>query len=150
LWMWANDWTVRAQSLDPAPIAWDEHVAWFAHHLYDSTSRILILEVDGLPVGQLRFDLAGQRATISYSLDGCVRGRGWGTELVERGLASLRVDQGAEITEVEAIVRRDNPASTTVFDKLGFDRTATSHAGHATFRFVKPLREQPTLRATTN
>lgn len=139
LWMWANDPTVRERSLNPHPISWPEHVHWFARTSIAPEVRLLILEADGLPVGQLRFDLRDGRAIINYSLDTCVRGRGWGREIVERGLRWLRSETGDTLLELVAIVRVDNQASMRVFERLGFERATSSFDGELVHRFTRDL-----------
>jgi UDP-2,4-diacetamido-2,4,6-trideoxy-beta-L-altropyranose hydrolase len=141
LWMWANDRTVRAQSLHPDPIRWDAHLAWFQQLQDDPDRWLLILEAAGLPVGQLRldFDLHGTRATVNYSLDACVRGRGWGRQIIELGLDWLCRNVAARPLEVAAVVRVDNTASARVFQRLGFDRQASTQDGHDVFRYTRTL-----------
>lgn len=140
LWMWANDRTVREQSLDEAPIPWASHVAWHQRVHDDPWVHLLVLEAAGLPVGQLRFDLDGWRATVNYSLDPCVRGRGWGRQIIELGTnwLSERVPNGP--LELVAIVRPANLASASVFERLAFTRELVAHEGHDVFRFTRTLR----------
>jgi UDP-2,4-diacetamido-2,4,6-trideoxy-beta-L-altropyranose hydrolase len=139
VWMWANDRTVREQSLDRSPIPYETHAAWFDRVGLDPDTRLLILEADGLPVGQLRFDLEDGHATVNYSLDACVRGRGWGRRIIEMGLQWLRVHGPRQPVELVAIVRVDNPASSRVFEQLGFVGEASSAQGSQVLRYTRML-----------
>lgn len=139
LWLWANDRSVREQSLDPSPITWPEHVEWFERTYATGRCRMLILEADDLPVGQLRFDLEDGQATINYSLDIAVRGRGWGREIVARGLQWLRREMSDRQMELVAIVRRDNHASSRVFEQLRFEHEQSVIQGVPAQRFTRSL-----------
>jgi UDP-2,4-diacetamido-2,4,6-trideoxy-beta-L-altropyranose hydrolase len=139
VWMWANDRTVRDQSLNGMAIPWDSHVAWFQHISDDLDACLLVLEADGLPVGQLRFDIDGSRATVNYSLDASVRGRGWGRRIIELGISWLRAQVADRPFRLTAFVRVDNGASARVFEHLGFGREITTQGGQDVFRFTRTL-----------
>ncbi|MBX7199603.1 MAG: UDP-2,4-diacetamido-2,4,6-trideoxy-beta-L-altropyranose hydrolase [Rhodospirillaceae bacterium] len=114
----ANEPDVRRQSFSTGPIPWPNHCAWFAGKLADPRVRLFVLEAQGLPVGQIRFDRdTGGAATLSYSLESFARGRGWGKKLVALGVETLRREGSVPIT---AEVRPENTASRRVFDSLGF------------------------------
>lgn len=115
----ANDPDVRWQSFTREAITWSGHKRWYEGKLQDSRTRFYLLDVRGLSVGQIRFDLHEGTARIGYSLDLLARGRGWGTRLVELGLRRLAVEAPSDVL---ADVRYDNPASRAVFDKLGFNQ----------------------------
>jgi len=73
---WVNDPVVRSNALNSEPILLETHLAWFDKSLSDPDTFMFVLEVQGLPVGQVRFELQKDEATIDYSLDQLVRGRG--------------------------------------------------------------------------
>lgn len=116
---WANDPETRRQSFNSKPITLAEHKHWFSRKLFDPASYLYVLEFKGQPVGQIRFDLE-ERAVLSYSVAPEFRGRGFGTLLIERGLARLRQDVG-EPLEVVGYVKAENAASNRAFRKLGFE-----------------------------
>ncbi|MDQ5975078.1 MAG: hypothetical protein QG661_2287 [Actinomycetota bacterium] len=122
---WANDPTVRRSALTTRDIAWDEHRAWFAARLADGGCHLLVLEADGLPVGQARFDLVDGVATLDYSIDAAVRGRGWGVVLLGLAIADLRASGRFDIV---ADVRSDNAASVATLMHAGFRPTSDSGA----------------------
>ncbi len=117
-----NDPDVRRNSFDSAPIPWDQHQGWFSRRLASADSRLWVLTAAGLPVGQVRLDRhglagGGERAHIDYSLDPLVRGRGWGAELIARGLGAFFAEHDMP---VRAEVKSANRASCAIFEKLGF------------------------------
>lgn len=126
----ANDPAVRRQSFHSEPIAWATHQAWFAARLASPATRLFVLDADGLPVGQIRFDCDADEAAISYALDPLVRGRGWGTRLVGLGLERM-LALGAQ--RIRAEVKPDNAASIAVFERLGFARLDGPGAGKLTY-----------------
>jgi UDP-2,4-diacetamido-2,4,6-trideoxy-beta-L-altropyranose hydrolase len=120
---WANDPTVRRNSFNTAPIAWPQHQAWFGGKLRNPASRLFVLEANSLPVGQIRFDAENDEIRIDYSLDEIVRGRGWGRQLVGVGIQAIRKLLPGRIC---GIVKAENLASQSVFERLGFRRAATT------------------------
>lgn len=114
---WANDPEVRNSAIQNAPISWLTHKEWFAKKLNDSNSHLYVLEAEGLPVGQIRFDKEGSETRIDYSLDTLVRGRGWGPRLVSLGMERL---PRTEAIRLLAQVKENNKASRSVFLRLGF------------------------------
>jgi UDP-2,4-diacetamido-2,4,6-trideoxy-beta-L-altropyranose hydrolase len=127
---WANDPQVRRNAINQSPIAWTDHCQWFTRKLGDRDSHLFVLETGGLPVGQIRFDLEGRRARISYSIDTDVRGRGWGRRLVALGLEQMRRVGPLRIL---AQVKDGNDASSAVFRRLGFTETPGTPTGLRTF-----------------
>jgi UDP-2,4-diacetamido-2,4,6-trideoxy-beta-L-altropyranose hydrolase len=117
---WANDPEVRKNAINMADISWETHSAWFSDKLEAVNSRLFVLEVLGLPIGQIRFDKNGNEAYIDYSLDSIVRGRGWGTKLVKLGSDLI---QQNEVIKLFAEVKDRNNASSAVFLRVGFTET---------------------------
>jgi RimJ/RimL family protein N-acetyltransferase len=114
---WANDPEVRKHSFDTTTITWAMHHAWFASKLHDVKSHLYVLEIATLPVGQIRFDKEADEASIDYSLDTIVRGRGWGSRLVAMGADLM---QKIESLRLRALVKSRNEVSCSVFLHLGF------------------------------
>ncbi len=127
---WVNEPEVRRQSFNPEMISWPTHKAWFESKLAHSESYLFVLMAGDLPVGQIRFDLDGGVAQIDYSLDPLVRGRGWGSQLVEMG--SELVCQ-YEPTRLFAEVKSENHSSRAVFMNLGFKLTESKVNGDISF-----------------
>jgi len=115
---WVNDPLVRANSHNDATIPWNIHKVWFENKMRCADCSLYVLEADGLPVGQIRFDRAGEEALIDYSLDTFVRGRDWGRNLISLGVEKIR--KAWPMVRLRAEVKAENIASVAVFRRMGF------------------------------
>lgn len=127
---WANDPTVRTNAFNTNPILWEEHERWFNKKIHAVDCYLFVLEVNGLPVGQIRFDKAESEMNIDYSLDVVVRGRGWGRRLVDLGINQVR---GGAFTRFRAAVKYENKASYFVFSKMGFTEAVSASENEVIF-----------------
>jgi RimJ/RimL family protein N-acetyltransferase len=119
---WRNDPDTRAASRATAEVGAAEHVAWLASVLVDPDRHLWICELDGEPVGQVRFDrLDEERYEISVALAPEARGRGLSSRLISLGVERLRESNPG--AEVEAHVREDNSRSLAAFRRAGFRPT---------------------------
>jgi len=122
LW-WANDPDVRRSSLQTELISLEQHRHWFHACLSSDTVLMRVLvDSEGLPVGQIRFErLDGgmHQALVSFSLDRLARGQGFASRLLILGLDAMRHQWGHQM-EVVAKVKIDNLASARVFHRAGF------------------------------
>lgn len=82
-----------------------------------------VLEQAGRPVGQIRYDRAGNRATISLSVAREDRGRGLGTLLLKRSVPLVFRSLG--VRRLVGLVTTENPPSQWMFRLAGFVPTAT-------------------------
>jgi len=114
LFDWANDESVRNNSINQEPITWENHLNWFREKLNDTGTKILILENNDLPVGQMRVVMQEGCWTINYSVDKNFRGKGYGKKIV---LLTLEKYPGDSF---RATVKKENIASKKVFENLGF------------------------------
>ncbi|HEX7900451.1 MAG TPA: UDP-2,4-diacetamido-2,4,6-trideoxy-beta-L-altropyranose hydrolase [Planctomycetota bacterium] len=128
LWEWANDPEVRAVSFTPAPIPWETHVAWLRRKLDDPGCFLYIVEEEGVPMGQTRFDVQGAEAVVSVSLAKGARGRGWGGDILRRACAALFETSTARV--VRAYVKPGNEASARAFADAGFESAAPGAPNH--------------------
>jgi UDP-2,4-diacetamido-2,4,6-trideoxy-beta-L-altropyranose hydrolase len=118
IWEWASDPAVRAVSFTSDPIPWDSHLRWYAARLQDPQSLFWLGCRAGHPVGQVRFDLSGNRAVISVSLDPEARGKGLGALLIWKACRALFAAR--PIAAVTALIKPGNPASARAFEKADF------------------------------
>ncbi|RMA65987.1 UDP-2,4-diacetamido-2,4,6-trideoxy-beta-L-altropyranose hydrolase [Ulvibacter antarcticus] len=116
LFDWANDPDVRKNAFNSEKIELENHKKWYSNKIKDANTKILILEKDELPLGQIRFDKTDDNWTIDYSIDAKYRGLGLGGRIIELGIEHLKED-------VKAIVKVDNIGSCKVFENLGFTNT---------------------------
>ncbi len=131
IWRLANAPSVRQSSLSPDPIPLDAHVKWFRENLSSADTRMWALDLEGLPVGQIRYERdAAKTVLVNFSVPAPFRRRGLGRMLVER-TRKLAADQlGAK--RLRAVVLQGNAASARVFVKLGFTEVTS-----------KPVRGKP-------
>ena len=139
VWRWRNDPITRAFSYNSAPISYDDHLQWVATRLVDRC-RHTFIAVDGAGTGMgfVRLDVSGDTADISLALDPAVRGRGYGSALIQ--CACKFASDNLRLTEVVANVKRENRASIQCFHKAGFiDDAECIIAGCASLRMRYPL-----------
>jgi UDP-2,4-diacetamido-2,4,6-trideoxy-beta-L-altropyranose hydrolase len=132
---WRNDALSRAMSFTSEPVSWSEHLRWFRRKLDDASAELYVVELDGLPVGQVRIDRLPGEAVLSFGLDPVVRGRGLG----ERAVADAveRVRRGRNVP-VRADVKPENAASRRIFTKLGWTESRAPE-GHVVFRTTRGI-----------
>ena len=95
-----------------------EHAAWFAEALVSDHRLLLIVEADGEPVGQIRFDaLDAANWSVSIYLLEPYTGRGLGTQALRQACEIAR-EHGIETAW--AFVRADNARSAAAFQRAGF------------------------------
>jgi UDP-2,4-diacetamido-2,4,6-trideoxy-beta-L-altropyranose hydrolase len=124
IWEWANDPDVRAVSFSPEPIPWEQHVKWFQSKISSSNCKFYIAMDGNTPIGQVRYDIEGNEAVISISIDRRFRGKGYGSSLIWR--ASKELFASENISLIHAYVKLDNEASSRAFVKAGFRKAGTT------------------------
>jgi RimJ/RimL family protein N-acetyltransferase len=117
LMTWRNDPATRAASRNTAEVDEEEHAAWLARTLADPYRLLLVAELEGTPVGQVRLEWGGERWEISVSLAAEARGRGLSIPLIEGGVEWVEDEGGGW---VEAWVRPENARSRAAFERAGF------------------------------
>jgi UDP-2,4-diacetamido-2,4,6-trideoxy-beta-L-altropyranose hydrolase len=122
---WTNEPLTRQQSFNSEPIVFEQHEAWFNRRLADENSVLYVVELNKNPIGQIRFQIEKNTATISYSLDKNYRGKGLGFWILKKGVDALRNALSNDCPNLEIIgfVKFENIASVKVFRKLGFRET---------------------------
>jgi UDP-2,4-diacetamido-2,4,6-trideoxy-beta-L-altropyranose hydrolase len=128
-WEWAIGPEVVGASFSSGPIPWEAHVPWFRANLSDPCAILYTATyVIDEPVGQVRFQQAGLRATISIGLAKGFRGRGLGRTLLF--LACERLFRESKVEAIDAYVKPDNEASIGLFSNSGFRRLGTESVGN--------------------
>jgi RimJ/RimL family protein N-acetyltransferase len=121
LWQWANDAETRRAAWDRAPIPWEDHLQWLGRTLASPAARTWIgVTENGELAGSIRFDTIDEwrTARLSYVVAPALRGKGYGRQLVETGVAAIRLEKPE--STIVAEVRRGNEASLRVFRRLGW------------------------------
>ncbi len=139
LWQWANDPVVRSLSFSSEYISWSDHVQWFTAKLGDRNCLFYIaLNQDNLAIGQVRYELLNQEATISLAISASFRGLGYGRQIIFLGCQELGHSSLAK--KINAYVKPNNLSSINVFLKSGFQNTGeTIVKGQPAFHFIKNL-----------
>lgn len=112
VWRWRNDPVTRAMSRSQDETTRESHLAWFDAALADSRRTLLIGEVEGEPVGMVRFD-RGDRIEVSINVNPAHRSKGYGQALLVAAMATVG-------DEVWAEIRDENTASQRLFERSGF------------------------------
>ncbi|MBE8998098.1 MULTISPECIES: UDP-2,4-diacetamido-2,4,6-trideoxy-beta-L-altropyranose hydrolase [unclassified Nostoc] len=137
LWEWSNDPEVRAVSFSTELIPWEHHAQWFQSRLYSPTSIVYIgLDRNDVPIGQIRYELEGDKAIISISIDRKFRYQGYGIYLINLGCEKLFLD--SETNVIHAYTKLDNKISIKAFLKAGFKNMGKTKLGeHEVVDLVK-------------
>lgn len=135
IWRWANDPLVRANALNPDPIAWEDHVRWFQERMGSSECRIYVGEIGPKPVGQIRFDVEPDWVSITLSVGEEWRGRGVGTLLISEGVDRWVSERGS--TRFRAVVKSTNAGSVKAFLKAGFEEVRREDRAGETLLFFE-------------
>jgi UDP-2,4-diacetamido-2,4,6-trideoxy-beta-L-altropyranose hydrolase len=135
-WEWANDPEVRAASFRCRPISWESHAEWFRTKLSDRDAVLYtVTNNDHTPVGELRYQIEGERAVLSIALGARFRGHGWGRNMLTVG--TERFFHDSEVESIEAYVKPSNEASLKLFAGAGFVNSSSEIIeGQEALRFV--------------
>ena len=144
LWLWRNDASTRAMSLNTDVVSFDEHLVWFNSVFTDPTQYLYMVTLadkepqqDIQKVGFLRFDLSysvnekGKRAAlISINLNPQFRGKGLSVKLLRQGIntfvKALATQQHTFEAPscIKAIIKKENIASIKCFEGAGFSKSS--------------------------
>lgn len=119
LWEWANDPVVRSASVAQEQIPWEAHLRWLDERLRSPTTWFFVGELNGRPVGQVRFDLRSDGAAeIGLSVAAQHRHRSIGAHLLARATAAVL--DVARLDHVIGLVRPENMPSARAFEAARF------------------------------
>ena len=123
---WANDPLIRKYSINKSKISFADHLNWLHNKINDIDSEYYILELNGKPIGSIRFDeLLSKNSKINYLIDSAYFGKGYGKYILDEGIKKLK-DKFPEIISVYGVVYKQNIASLKIFEKLNFERHENS------------------------
>jgi DNA-binding PadR family transcriptional regulator/L-amino acid N-acyltransferase YncA len=111
---WRNDSQTRAWSRTTDPVTRAEHETWLTRVLADPVRRLLVAELDGKPVGTVRFDRDGGAWEVSITVAPEARGRRLAVPIL------LAAERALAPATVRANVHRDNAASLALFERAGY------------------------------
>jgi len=100
---WARDNEITDGRADASQGDLVPYLASFDQQLLDINCHLYILESGGLPMGQIRFERIGTEATVAYSLDHLVRGRGWSNHLLMLGIEAFNSSRPMLLKSTHAV-----------------------------------------------
>lgn len=119
LFLWRNDPWIVHQGLSQRTVTRDEHHRWFLSSLEKKEREVFLVEIDGNPMGMLRYDFESpDDAEVSIYLLPPFPGHGYGQQVIVTTLPEIFARRG--IKRVIARVRHDNEQSLRFFRRLGF------------------------------
>lgn len=137
LWEWRNDPVVRQNSFNSDPIPWAEHQMWFAGRVASPGTRIYLLEDDGRPVAQIRYErLEGSIAQVGgLSVVAHERGKSYGKKILLETVAMVCTE--LSVRRIFAVVKANNLSSERAFKSSGFIlQDQVAQQGYACHQFV--------------
>ena len=134
---WRNAPVIVRLGSSQREVTWTEHEEWFSQSITSGKRRIFIVQNDGVPIGQVRFDLLeSSECVISAYLLTEFTGRGWGVEAMRSGCEMIF--EIWPIQSVSACVRAENKAVQSALAKVGFEEIASKAVpGHKAFQLMR-------------
>lgn len=116
----SNDPTVREQSINKKTINWDEHRSWFVKKIKEE-DYIFLLAFDKKDnfIGQVRFQIAGNSATVSISVQKDFRGKGLSKKILREACLKIFSEKNC-IQQIIAFILPNNEVSVKAFISNGF------------------------------
>ena len=125
---WRNDPRTLLHSRNPALVALQDHLHWWARALEDPQRRLFIACCGDIEVGTLRFDSIGRDAELSIYLDPELSGLGLGRAVLRAGQAWCTArPRPLAVDLLVAEVHPDNRASAAIFAATGFRQRDERH-----------------------
>lgn len=116
----SNENEVRKNSFNSNHIEFEDHEKWFKNKIEDQDNIFLIIKSGNDFLGQVRFDLAENDATISISIAKNFRELGLGGNILEESIKYLKVNS-PNIKIIKAYIKESNKKSVRLFEKMGFE-----------------------------
>lgn len=111
---------VRKHSINKKKILWEEHIEWFNNVLHSNKYVFFVVTDERNSfLGQIRFQIEDDNATVSISLSEKLKGTGRSKELLSQGIEEL-FKENKEIKQIIAFVSEKNLPSMKIFRGLNF------------------------------
>jgi UDP-2,4-diacetamido-2,4,6-trideoxy-beta-L-altropyranose hydrolase len=123
---WRNHPSVRAVSRSVDIIDWESHQRWFASILSAPDRCLLIGQIEGLPIGVVRFDTHAEEAEVSIYLVPGANASGQGRSLLRSAERWLSANRPA-VERIRAQVLGHNDHSRRLFSAAGYQVESTSY-----------------------
>lgn len=134
---WANDPESRQNSFSADPISIDDHTVWFKNKLKDQHARLYVLESgNGIPIGNIRFELKEGEYVLSYFIDENFRQLGLAKQLLEIGIDQF-FQESPSTDFVTGFIKEGNQPSVRAFSSVGFEAETNSKEGILKYKKTK-------------
>jgi RimJ/RimL family protein N-acetyltransferase len=142
VFQWRNDPIIAGLGESRRNVTWEEHAAWFAETMQTKRRLLLVIQVDDVPIGAVRFDDTDEDVSVVsiYLLDRYT-GYGIGSTAFAQALEYLVARK--PIQRIDARIVNSNQRSLRFFERLGFRpcRGETPEEGIRTLRLdIAPTR----------
>lgn len=127
LFQWRNHASIRAVSRHGDPIEWETHCRWLSKTLDSPDHPLLIGELNGAPVGVVRFDVKGEEAEISIYLVPVSHPPGRGRQLLRSAEKWLGAHRPG-VSTIRAVVMGGNERSARLFLGAGYRSDEMSYS----------------------
>jgi spore coat polysaccharide biosynthesis predicted glycosyltransferase SpsG/RimJ/RimL family protein N-acetyltransferase len=116
----SNDLLVRKNSINQHEIKWEEHLNWFNSCLQNE-NYLFLLFFSGEQefVGQVRFNIENDEATVSISIAKDFRGKRLSSQMLILSCREL-FHKFCSVNKIKAIIKIENSSSVKGFEKAGF------------------------------
>ena len=142
VYQWANDPTTRSLSYSTDPIPLNSHMEWFNKKIGSEDCVYLILLVDDIPAGQLRYDIKKNDFIISFGIDPAFRKKGLGTAILKLGENYLTAVFSESRLTLIGYVKNNNIPSLISFERNGYVREEANQAEYPdSSKFIKRINE---------
>jgi UDP-2,4-diacetamido-2,4,6-trideoxy-beta-L-altropyranose hydrolase len=132
VWEWRKGGEAERYYRSPEVTPFADHDVWFSSALLSGARIMLMIEIAGIPVAHVRFDVQEpSSAHIGICIDPSRRGQGIGGEALALALQELHL---RHIHIVDALVHPDNTPSIALFKRCGFQYVGNEHC-FLKFRF---------------
>lgn len=115
----SSDDEVRKNSFNTDKIEFAHHKKWFKDKLEDPDTMFLVAQSPTDFIGQVRFDLEENEATISISINSKFRGLGLGSIIIEKSIEHIK-ENLTHIEIIKAYIKESNEKSINLFKKMNF------------------------------
>jgi UDP-2,4-diacetamido-2,4,6-trideoxy-beta-L-altropyranose hydrolase len=116
---WVNEIEVRKNSFQTSQVSLLDHTNWFERQIQSPNTLMLLFFQNDTPIGQARFAIQEDKATINLSIAKDHRGKGFASSLISRASAEL-TERRPEIKQILAEVKPSNNVSSRAFERCGF------------------------------
>ena len=136
----SNGDVVREHSIHTEKIKWEHHIVWFKERIEDKNHLFFIVSNKEEEVlGQVRFDIKEEDATISISLSRKLRGKGLSSTIVKNACEKA-FNEKSELKRILAYIKPENIPSVKCFEKSGFkfsEKAVLNNKGFNLYIFKK-------------